>query len=123
MPSVIPGIPYIDPNVDHVGMDRWQEMTAPSLKRLKRTLVVRDGDRPLAVVVPFKTFLRIQREIDRLSNLVEEFEDRQTDPLYFSSFPGFDDAGLPDLVGDPDDDSGVSNEDETAPSTGEGNPD
>ena len=96
MPSPIPGIPYIDPNVEHVGMNRLGEMNASKLKKLKRTLVVRDEDTPLAVVLPFKTFLRIQREIDRLSELVDEYQD-QGDPLLFGSFPDFEDPGLPDL--------------------------
>ncbi len=101
MPSPIRGIPYIDPNVDHVGMNRLREMNASKLKKLKRTLVVRDDETPLAVVLPFKTFLRIQREIDRLSELVEEGQD-QVDPLFFGSFPEFDDPGLPDLDGEND---------------------
>ena len=120
MPSVIPGIPYIDPNVDHVAMDRLQEMSTSSLKRLKKTLVVRDGDSPLAVVVPFKTFLRIQREIDRLSELVEDYQDR-ADPLYFGGFPGFDAPGL-EGIADEFDDTGAGNIGETGTQPIDGKP-
>ena len=117
MPSVIPGIPYIDPNVDHVDIDRLQQMSASLLKKQKKTMVVRDGDKPLAVVVPFKTFLRIQREIDRLSDLVDEYQDRP-EPLYFGGLPGFDDPGLPDVMDDLDD-SEVPDVNETGADSGD----
>ncbi len=68
-------VPYIDPRVDHVGVERLNEVNPAKLKRLRTTWVVREGDTPLAVLLPYRTFLRIQSTIEELEASLEEFTD------------------------------------------------
>ncbi len=99
MPTPIPGIPYIDPNVEHVDVQRLKDMTAQKLKRLRKTMVVRDGDSPLAVVVSYKTFLRIQDELTSLSERVDDYE-AEDDSMLWGGSPLFGDLGAFDEPGE-----------------------
>jgi len=53
-------IPYIDPAIQHVGTSRLRTMNATYLRLLDHPLVIRDGDTPLAVLVPYAQFMKIQ---------------------------------------------------------------
>ena len=55
--------PYIDPNVAHVRPSHLRTLTAEFLReQFTCTLVIDelDGNGPLAVVLPWQTFLRMQ---------------------------------------------------------------
>lgn len=53
-------IPYLDPNVQHVGISRLRAFNVAQLADLDRTLVVQDNDRPLAVLVKYANFMAMQ---------------------------------------------------------------
>ena len=57
-------IPRIDPSVAHVSLGQLRRTAADDLT--KRTYVVNDGVDPLAVCVPYETFLEMQRTIEAL---------------------------------------------------------
>lgn len=56
-------IPRIDPKVRHVGVSKLREITRETLYDLKEKnslIVLQSGAEPLAVIVPYETFLLIQ---------------------------------------------------------------
>lgn len=59
------GIPYIDPNVQFVGVSKLRQLNATALSDLDKTLVIQDNDKPLAVVISFEQFMAMQRERER----------------------------------------------------------
>jgi hypothetical protein len=56
------GIPYIDPNVQFVGVSKLRQLNATALNDLNKTLVIQDNDKPLAVVISYEQFMEMQRE-------------------------------------------------------------
>jgi hypothetical protein len=62
MPSLA-SVPYIDPNVEHVGVSRLRELNATKLRQFEKTLVIRDNDTPLAVLLTYEQFLNMQRQL------------------------------------------------------------
>jgi hypothetical protein len=56
--------PFIDPNVAHVGISKLRTLNAETLRNLKQTLVIQDGETPLAVIVPYEVYLAMQGECE-----------------------------------------------------------
>lgn len=56
--------PTIDPRVKHVGVSRLRSMTAAKLVKLEGIYVLRKNDYPLAVLVPYDTYLKMQKVLD-----------------------------------------------------------
>lgn len=54
-------IPKIDPAVRHVGISYLRKLNASQLRQLEGAIVVCDNSEPLAVIVSYETFLRIQQ--------------------------------------------------------------
>ena len=67
------GIPVIDPSVRYVGVSKLRELKAAKLRQLKETLVVQDEKQPLAVILSYKQFLKIQSELDRVVATLEYY--------------------------------------------------
>ena len=55
-------IPYLDPNVQHVGISRLRALNVTQLAELDKTLV-QDNDKPLAVLLKYEHFLAMQEMI------------------------------------------------------------
>jgi len=53
-------IPYLDPNVQHVGISRLRALNVTQLRELDKTLVIQDVDEPLAVLLKYEHFLAMQ---------------------------------------------------------------
>jgi len=53
-------IPYLDPNVQHVGISRLRALNVTQLRELDKTLVIQDNDKPLAVLLKYEHFLAMQ---------------------------------------------------------------
>lgn len=53
-------IPYLDPNVQHVGISRLRAFNVTQLADLERTLVIQDNDKPLAVLMKYSNFMAMQ---------------------------------------------------------------
>lgn len=60
-------IPTIDPNVKFVGVAALRKLNADLIRALDKTLVIQDNEEPIAVVVPYATFLAMQTERDALT--------------------------------------------------------
>ena len=57
-------IPYIDPNIQHVGISRLRALNVSQLRALDKTLVIQDNDKPLAVLLKYEHFLAMQERIN-----------------------------------------------------------
>lgn len=62
----MPNLPRIDPRIEHVGLTRVRAMNGAALRSQKNILVIQDGNEPLAVMVPYAEYMRIQGILDRL---------------------------------------------------------
>jgi hypothetical protein len=56
-------IPYVDPNVQHVGITRLRTLNVTQLRELDKTWVIQDNDEPLAVLLRYEHFLAMQEKI------------------------------------------------------------
>lgn len=72
-------IPYIDPTVQHVGISKLRTFNSRSLRDFDGTLVIQENDRPLAVLLKYDHFLRMQYE--RLSVIGFEMNDQEVAAL------------------------------------------
>ncbi|HLJ13033.1 MAG TPA: hypothetical protein VKV15_00935 [Bryobacteraceae bacterium] len=69
-------IPFIDPNVEHVGVSRLRQLDGKSLRKVDKTLVIREHEKPLAVLIGYEQYLIIQNQLQA----VMETLDILTDP-------------------------------------------
>ena len=56
-------IPYLDPNVQHVGISKLRALNVTQLRDLDKTLVIQDNDNPLAVLLKYEHFMAMQEQI------------------------------------------------------------
>jgi len=56
-------IPYLDPNVQHVGISRLRALNVTQLRELDKTLVIQDNDKPLVVLLKYEHFLAMQERM------------------------------------------------------------
>jgi uncharacterized protein YxjI len=71
--------PLIDPNIEFVGVSKLRELTGETLRKMKKTLVIQDGDKPIAVIVKYSTYMRMQRELTNLRRYLDAaIPDRDT---------------------------------------------
>ena len=64
-------IPYIDPNVEHVGVSNLRQLDSKKLRKLDKTFVIQDHNTPLAVLLSYEQYLIIQ---DQLQSVMDTFE-------------------------------------------------
>jgi hypothetical protein len=71
-------IPYIDPNVQHVGVSRLRSLNATQLREIDKTLVIQENDQPLAVLLKYEEFLIMQQKLmsvlDTISVMTDDSE-------------------------------------------------
>lgn len=58
-------IPYLDPNVQHVGISNLRALNRTPLRDLDKTLVIQDNDKPLAVLLKYEHFMAMQKRMRR----------------------------------------------------------
>lgn len=72
MQTLKSSIPYIDPNVQFVGVSKLRQLNATALNDLdNKTLVIQENDKPLAVVLSYDQFLEMQKERERVKSTLE----------------------------------------------------
>lgn len=69
--------PYIDPNVEHVGVSKLRTLNASNLREIQKTWVIQDNDKPLAVLLAYEQYLAIQELIDSIRETVEILADSE----------------------------------------------
>ncbi|MGA2182559.1 MAG: hypothetical protein ABSH47_05970 [Bryobacteraceae bacterium] len=70
-------IPFIDPNVEHVGVSRLRKLNASNLRKFEKTLVIQDNDTPLAVLLTYKQFLAMQTQLQSVVQTIELLSDEE----------------------------------------------
>ena len=73
----MPTVPYIDPNVEHVGVSRLRTLNATSLRHFSKALVIQDNDTPLAVLLTYDQFLLMQKQLQAVLETVEVMADEE----------------------------------------------
>jgi hypothetical protein len=63
--------PYIDENVEHVGVSRLRSLNATNLRNIDKTFVIQENDKPLAVLLSYDQFLNMQRQLVSVANTLE----------------------------------------------------
>jgi len=58
------GIPnsYVNPKSQHVGVSKLRGMNASNLRDLEGPVVIQENDKPIAVLVRFEEFLKLQQQ-------------------------------------------------------------
>lgn len=64
-------IPYIDRNVEHVGVSHLRTLDGKKLRHVEKTLVIQEHNKPIAVLLSYEQYLIIQ---DKLQSVMETFE-------------------------------------------------
>ncbi|MBI3696518.1 MAG: hypothetical protein HY238_16965 [Acidobacteria bacterium] len=70
-------IPYIDPNVEHVGVSRLRKLNAANLRQNQKALVIQENDKPLAVLLTYEQFLSMQKQIQSVMATIEVLTDEE----------------------------------------------
>jgi len=65
------GVPYIDQSISDIGVSQLRKLNADALRNGKKTLVVRDNNVPLAVVLKYEQFLVMQNKLEAALKTVE----------------------------------------------------
>ena len=64
-------IPFIDPNVQYVGVSKLRSLNATNLHSLDKTLVIQDDDTPIAVILSYDQFMAIQQQSESAFSTLE----------------------------------------------------
>jgi hypothetical protein len=69
--SRIKRIPFIDPDVEHVGVSKLRSFNSSNLGEIKKMLVIQDNDRPLAVMMSYPQYLAVQKKLQEALDALE----------------------------------------------------
>ena len=76
MSATLTEMPFIDPNVEHVGVSRLRQLDAKELRKIdKKALVIREHDSPLAVLLSYEQYLIIQNQLRAVMDTMEILSD------------------------------------------------
>jgi PHD/YefM family antitoxin component YafN of YafNO toxin-antitoxin module len=70
-------IPYIDRNVQHVGVSRLRSLNATQLREIDKTLVIQENDQPLAVLLKYEEFLIMQDQLLSVIDTIAALTDNE----------------------------------------------
>jgi PHD/YefM family antitoxin component YafN of YafNO toxin-antitoxin module len=73
MPSALwsPDIPFVDPNVEYVGVSKLRTFNGSNLGDLRKMLVIQDNDRPLAVMMSYGQYQAVQQKLQEALTALE----------------------------------------------------
>ena len=69
-PSWTRNIPFIDPNVEYVGVSKLRSFNSSNLADIKM-MVIQDADRPLAVMMSYQQYLAVQKKLQEALDALE----------------------------------------------------
>ena len=64
-------IPFVDPNVEYVGVSKLRTFNGSNLGELQKMLVIQDNDRPLAVMMSYGQYLVVQKKLQEALTALE----------------------------------------------------
>jgi PHD/YefM family antitoxin component YafN of YafNO toxin-antitoxin module len=82
-------IPYIDRNVEHVGVSSLRQLDGKKLRKLDKTFVIQEHNAPLAVLLSYEQYLIIQDQLQSVMDTVEVLANPSEMEMLIS---GFEDA-------------------------------
>ena len=94
---MIEGVPYIDTSISDIGVSQLRKLNATSLRKSKKTFVVRDNNVPLAVVLKYEQFLAMQGKLEAAQKLVDLFAKRPDVKALIESLKDASEGGGRDL--------------------------
>ena len=68
-------VPYIDPNVEHVGVSKLRTLNAKTLRETDKALVIQDNNTPLAVLLTYDQFQLMQKQLEAVLETIEVITD------------------------------------------------
>jgi PHD/YefM family antitoxin component YafN of YafNO toxin-antitoxin module len=68
--------PYIDRNVNYVGVSRLRSLNATQLREIDKTLVIQENDQPLAVLLKYEEFLIMQDQLISVIDTIAALSER-----------------------------------------------
>jgi PHD/YefM family antitoxin component YafN of YafNO toxin-antitoxin module len=68
-------VPYIDPNVEHVGVSKLRSLNAKTLRNNDKTFVIQDNNTPLAVLLTYDQFQMMQKQLEAVLETIEVLND------------------------------------------------
>jgi hypothetical protein len=66
-----PGIPFVDPMVEHVGVSKLRTLNSHNLSKINKMMVIQDNDTPLAVLLGYRQYLAIQNKLQEALDALE----------------------------------------------------
>ncbi len=91
-------VPYIDPSIADIGVSQLRKLNATDLRKGKRTLVIRENNVPLAVVLKYEQFLAMQDKLQAAQRLVDLFAKKGTAEELLKSLKDSEDGAGKDLA-------------------------
>ncbi len=64
-------IPFVDPNVEYVGVSKLRNFNGSNLGEIQKMLVIQDNDKPLAVMMSYAQYLAVQRKLQEALEALE----------------------------------------------------
>jgi PHD/YefM family antitoxin component YafN of YafNO toxin-antitoxin module len=64
-------IPFVDPNVEYVGVSKLRTFNGSNLGEIQKMLVIQDNDRPLAVMMSYGQYLAVQKKLQEALTALE----------------------------------------------------
>jgi PHD/YefM family antitoxin component YafN of YafNO toxin-antitoxin module len=64
-------IPFVDPNVEYVGVSKLRAFNGSNLGDIQKMLVIQDNDKPLAVMMSYKQYLAVQSKLQEALDALE----------------------------------------------------
>ena len=69
--TMLNDVPYIDTSISDIGVSQLRKLNATELRKTKKTLVVRDNNVPLAVILKYEQFLVMQNKLEAALKTVD----------------------------------------------------
>ena len=64
-------LPFVDPNVEYVGVSKLRSFNGSNLGEIRKMLVIQDNDKPLAVMMSYTQYLAVQRKLQEALEALE----------------------------------------------------
>lgn len=78
------GIPFVDPNVEHVGVSKLRTFNASNLRTINKMMVIQENDQPLAVLLGYRQYLAIQNKLQEALDALELLSKKETEARLLS---------------------------------------
>jgi hypothetical protein len=90
MSEMMSELPYIDPNIEHLGVSQLRQMDGKSIRSKNgKALLIQDHNEPIAVLLSYEQYLVLQEKMKAVMNTMEMFTDDDEAKLFLSAMSDF----------------------------------